>query len=524
MVGTPKENLAARLLQGALERGWGDRVAVRERDRFWTYAELADQAGRLATALRTLRIGNGQRVAVFMRDSLEAAAAILGTLHAGAVAVPISELATPIDVRNYLNDSGAIAAIVHEELEPTLDEIRAEVSSLREVLTTGPRGPGERDYHASVRGAAPAPVAWSVEGDDVAMILYSAGGAQNGPRGVPHVHKTPMVAFESLGRGVINLTENDRVFSVVRLSTAYGLGTGLLFPLAAGAETMLLPEQPRSDALFSIIDEVQPTVLFATPSVYGQLARDAEEAGLDRPLSSFRACISGAEGMPPKLVTKIRDVLGAEVQVGYGLTEAFQFVLMGPADAQRPGACGKPVPGYDARVAGEDGAVSGPHEIGTLQLKGPTLLQAYWGESSKEQFDGEWFTTRDRFMTDEDGNFYHCGRDDDLFKVGGKWVSPTEMERALLANEAVWECAVIGADDEDGLIKPFAFVVPNIGHSPGPELEAELRAYAKAELAPYKYPRWIEFVDSLPKGPNGKILRYKLRTSKAPRRAETAAE
>ena len=532
-MGSPRENLAARLLGTALDRGWGERVALRERDRAWTYAQLADQTARVSTALRTLRIGRGERVAVFMRDSLETAAAILGAIHAGAIAVPISELARPLNVRDYLNDSGAVAAIVHASLEPTLDEIRAEVPNLREVLCTkgeGKRTPGERDFHSAVRASAPSPEAMAVSTNDVAFILYSAGSVKRGPsgerRGVPHVHGTPIAAFESFARGIIGLGEGDRVFSVVRLSTAYGLGAGLLFPLAAGAEAALVSEQPRSEVLFAVLETLDPTVLVATPSVYGQLARDAEVAGLKQPLRRLRACAAGAEGMPPKLIPKIRKVLGAEVTVGYNLTEAFQFVLAGVAGSGRPGACGKPVPGFEARIVDDDGRVVGPDEIGTLQIRGKTVLSSYWGEADNDdgQFSAGWFTTRDRFMRDAGDDYFHFGRVDDQFKVGGKWVSPAEVEGALLANEAVWECAVIGADDEDGLTKPLAFVVPNIGREGNSALALELRAYVKEELAPYKYPRWIEFVDQIPKGPNGKILRYKLHPPRKLLRAETASD
>lgn len=517
-------NLSARILDRAAEHGWGDDIALREGERAWTYDELADHVRRVATVLRTLRIGRGERVAILMRDSLEAAAAILGAIHMGAVAVPLSELARPIALRDYLNNSGAAAAIVHGSLEPALDEIRAEVPNLREVLCLGERSAGERDFFAAVRAAAPAPEPAAVDDGDNALLLYSAGVGPGELRGVPHAHVTPWQAFRSFAEGVVGLSPNDRVFSVVRLSTAYGLGTGLLFPLLAGAESALLPDQPKSEALFSVIDMLRPTVLFATPSVYSQLARDAALGGRDQPLSDLRLCMSGAEGMPPKLVPRVRSLLGADILVGYGLTEAFQFVLTGIADPDRPGACGRPIDGVEARLVDEDGTVLGVDEIGTLQLKGPTMLSSYWGNDDGEQFDGDWFTTLDRFMRSADGSYYHCGRVDDLFKVGGKWVSPIEVERALVANEAVWECAVIGADDEDGLIKPLAFVVPNVGHQAGPALSKALREYVKAELAPYKYPRWIEFVDALPRGPNGKLLRYKLRASRKPRRAETAAD
>lgn len=521
---TPADNLAARLLEGAQDQGWGERVALREGTRVWTFDQLHDRVARVATVLRTLRIGPGERVALVMRDSLEMAAAILGTIYAGAVAVPLSELARPLKIRDYLNDCGAAAVIVHETLETTVDEVRGQVPALREVLTTGKRGPGERDFHALVRGSAPAASAVARGPDDVALILYSAGGSAKQLRGVPHVQSTPLHAFDSYARQVLGLDDTDRVFSVVRLSTAYGLGTGLFFPLQAGAEAMLLPQQPRSDLLFDTIEQFAPTILFATPSVYGQLARDAEETGRQQPLQNLRVCVSGAEGMPSKLIPKLKSVLGVDVNVGYGLTEAFQFVITGVAGSGRPGACGRPAPGVEARIIDKDGKPLGPDVIGTLQIRGNTVLSGYWNQPAGDTpLQDGWFTTADRFMSDEQGHYYHCGRVDDLFKVGGKWVSPTEVERALIAHEAVWECAVIGADDEDGLTKPLAFVVPNIGHDPGEELEQTLRDYVKSELAPYKYPRWIEFVSSLPKGPNGKILRYKLRPGGA-RRAETASD
>ena len=530
---TEHNNLAAVLLDGAIAAGWGDRVALREGERALTFAALREHVARAATALRTLRIGRGDRVAMLMPDGIDAAVAILGTIYHGAVAVPLSELGRANDVRDLLADSGATAAIVHSTLRAAIDEVRGEVAGLREVLVVGDRGPGERDFSSLLRGSAPAQEPAAVQPEQTAVILYSAGAhAENeevGPRrrrGVPHSHSTPLVAFEALCReGPVQLDESDRVFSVARLWTAYGLGTGLLFPLLAGAESLLMPQQPSSRAMFGAIGSFQPTALFATPSVYGQLARDAGEAGLSRPLAGLRICMSGAEDMPPRVVERVREALGAEVLVGYGLTEAFQFVLCGPASTGRPGACGRPVRGFTLRVVDETGAEVGVDEIGTLEIRGPTVALGYWNENRITLRAG-WFTTRDRFMVDPDGNYYHCGRVDHLFKVGGKWVSPAEVEQALLANEAVWECAVIGADDEDGLIKPLAFVVPNIGHEPGPELEAALRAYVKSELPPYNYPRWIEFVSELPKGPTGKILRYKLRdrmkTSARPRRAETA--
>ncbi len=530
------ENLVGVLLDGAIGHGWGERTALSEGERSWTYAELRDTSARVATALKSLRVLPGDRVAVFSRDTLEGAAAILGIIYAGAVAVPVTELGRPNDIRDRLLDCGAVAAIVDADLEATLESVRGEVSELREVIVFGGSNPGQRDFRSLVRGAAPAPGPTEVDGEDVAFILYSAGAkaAPNTPtgegsqrlRGVPHGHRTPVVAAESFASGFLQMTCDDRVLSVGRISTAYGLGGGLLFPLSVGAHSRMLPEQPHSSTVFATVESFDPTVVFATPSLYRGLARDAQKDGLETPFERVRACVSGAEDMPPKVVERVRTSLGTDVIVGYGLTEAFQFVIAGSARQTPPGACGQPMTGFDLRVVADDGRVVGPDEIGTLEIRGATIATRYWGEELDLR-DG-WLVTSDRFMVDTEGNYFHCGRVDDLFKVGGKWVWPGEVERALLGHEAVWECAVVGADDEDGLIKPFAFVVPNIGHEPGTDLQNTLREYVKTELAPYKYPRWIEFVERLPRGPQGTVLRYKLRdrlkATRAIRRAETAAE
>jgi len=491
-------NLAAWLVDGALGKGAGPRVALREGGRAWTFDELADQVSRTSSALRGLRLQRGERVLVLMRDTLEAAAAILGVIHAGAIAVPISELSTPDDVQDCVLHAGAVIAITDGAHEAVLDAIRNETPDMRDVVCVGAKLPGSHDFH---------------------KLLASAGPGEL--RAVPHSKKTVEAAHQSFAGELLQLTDQDRVLCVARLSTAYGLGSGLLLPLATQAESLLFPEQPQSDKLFKVLDTFKPTVLFATPSVYAQLAHDAEKEKKGKPLAKLRCAVAGAEGMPERLIPRIRTVLGTEVVVGYGLTEIFQFALAGRSNdpGARPGVCGKPLAGVQVRLVDEDGDPVGVDEIGTLELQCGSLFTGYWGGGGQSgnhemRADG-WFTTRDRFMVDRDGFYHHCGRVDDLFKVGGKWVSPAEVERALTAHEAVWECAVIGADDDEGLIKPLAFVVTNVG--------AQLREYEKTTLAPYKYPRWIEFVESLPRGPGGKLLRYKLRPQRRRRRAETGS-
>jgi benzoate-CoA ligase family protein len=521
-------NLTAWLLDSALTAGAGPRGALREGERAWTYAELADHVARLSSALRALGLGRGERALVMMSDTLEAAAAILAVVHAGAIAVPVSELSTPDDVRDLARHAAPVLAIVDAAHARTMDAARRDLPALREVVCAGPRAPGTRDYGALVAGASPQPAVDRAESDP-ALLLYSAGSGLDELRAVPHCARSVRAAQASFGAGLLALGPADRVLSVARLSTAYGLGAGLILPLAAHAESLLFPAQPHSAPLFAAMRSYQPTVLVATPSVYAQLAHDAEAGAIAKPLAGLRHAVAGAEGMPERLIPRIRAVLGTEVLVGYGLTEIFQFAIAGRSSdpGARPGVCGVPLGGVQLRLLDEDGDPVGVDEIGTLELASPSLFSGYWGGGAPaETFLGAdgWFRTRDRFMIDRAGYYHHCGRVDDLFKVGGKWVSPSEVERALVAHEAVWEAAVIGAEDDEGLTKPLAFVVTNIGHAGDAYLEAELREYVKTVLAPYKYPRWIEFVDALPRGPGGKLLRYKLRPARRRRRAETGVE
>lgn len=523
------ENLVERVIAGASAAGWDERIALCEGTRELSYAELAELVRKTAGALQAKGIKAGDRVAIYSPDCIDSALAILGAMYAGAIALPVSELSAVNDLRNRLNNASACMVLSHRSLTANAEEIWTEVDTQPELFILGDE---ETDNFGELVAAAEPLSEPVASGDDPALLLYSAGASNEtnefGLRGVLHSHATPVRAFESFAKGFLAMTHEDRVFSTVRLSTAYGLGTGLIFPLLAGAQCLLVPEQARSALVFDALREYRPSVFAATPSLFGQMARDAvSNSHGGKALADVRWCIAGAESIPPKVIAMVRAVLGSNVTVGYGLTEAFQFVIAGPAAGRRHGHCGNVLDGVELRIVNDEGEVVGVDEIGTLQLRGDTIVNTYWGSEAELTEDG-WFTTLDRFMVDEDQSYYHCGRVDRLFKVGGKWVAPAEVERALLANEAVWECAVIGADDEDGLIKPLAFIVPNIGQVPGAELEAELREYVKQELAPYKYPRWIEFVDELPKTASGVILRFKLmdrlKESRGRRRAETRSE
>ena len=520
-------NLATWLIDGALAKGAGVRTAVREGDRAWTYDQLAAEVGAVSAALRGLKLARGERVLILMRDTLEAAAAILGVIHAGAVAVPVSELSTPDDVQEYVLHAGAVMAIVDYLHETVVAAVRSNTPDLREIISVEAKLAGIHDFRALVAGprrsrrcrrATPTcACSCTRPARDPASCARCRTASARSPRRTTRSRTSCSSSAARIGSCRWRA-----------LSTAYGLGAGLMLPISVQAESLLFPAQAKSEPLFEALRTFKPTVLFATPSIYAQLAHDAEEDKLERPLAGLRHAVAGAEGMPERLIPRIRSVLGTEVIVGYGLTEIFQFALAGRSSdpGARPGVCGKPLVGVNVRLVDEDGDPVGVDEIGTLELQCGSLFTGYWGGDDGDMDlrpDG-WFTTRDRFLVDRDGFYHHCGRVDDLFKVGGKWVSPVEVERALTAHEGVWEAAVIGADDEDGLIKPLAFVVTNVGHEGGAKLEAELKEYVRTVLAPYKYPRWIEFVDALPRGPGGKLLRYKLRPARRRRRAETGHE
>ena len=289
------------------------------------------------------------------------------------------------------------------------------------------------------------------------------------------------------------------MLSTAKLSTAYGLGLGLLFPLMAGAATFLLPTRARPRTLFDVMAAFAPTVFAATPSLYAQLAHDYAELPAPRPklMASVRHAVSGGETLPLAVEKRVHELFGAELLHGFGITDALSFILSNTLQERRSLSVGRPLPGIDARVLDEEGNPAAPKEIGALEVRGPTFTGA--------------LKTGDRFLVDDDGYYFFCGRADNLFKVSGRWVAPAEVERALLLHPAVWECAVVEDRDDDGLPQPHAFIVANIGHAPSDQLAHELMRFVKDEIAPYKYPRQVSFVDALPRAPDGKVQRWKLR-------------
>jgi benzoate-CoA ligase family protein len=498
LVMVAQENLSCALVDVRLAGGRGGEAAVREPKRVWTYARLADEAARAGAALRELGIAPGERVALLMHDSAEMAATFLGALRVGAVPVPLNVLLRPLEVRALLIDCAAASVIAAGDLAGVVESVRNETPSLRHLCAVGGAGVGQIDFGALSRDVDPAGDVYTPPDGAPAFILYS-GATTAKPRGVAHDHAAARHAFDSYARRVLALDGGDRVFSTAKLSTAYGLGMGLLFPLLAGAATFLLPGRARPRTLFDVLTAFNPTVFAATPSLYAQLCHDYAAISHPRPplMSSVRVAVSGGEALPVAVEKRARELLGVDLLHGFGVTEALGFVFSNRRDARRDSSVGRPLDGVDARIVNPDGTPVAPQEIGILELRAPTLVEP--------------LRTGDRFLVDGDGYFYYCGRTDDQFKVSGRWVAPDEIERALVMHPAVWECAVVEGADDDGLPLPVAYVVPNVGHAPSDELARQLMGFVKDEIAPYKYPRRVAFVEALPRGSDGHVQRWKLR-------------
>jgi benzoate-CoA ligase len=517
-------NLATALLDAAIARGDGARVALREPKRVWSYETLAEEAARAATTFVDLGVRRGETIGLVLHDSMELAAALFGAARIGAIAVPINILLRPVEIRALLVDCAAAVIVVSADLAASVELIRTEVPTLREVVAVGGARAGQRDYHALTRAADTIVPPVDVPPDAPAFVLYSAS-AQGAPRGVGHGLAAVESACAAYADGVLGLGRDDRVFSAAKMSSAYGFGLGLIFPVARGASTFLLPARPRPRTLFDVMTAFRPTIFAATPSLYAQMVRDYRALPGSRPpcFRSVRHAISGAERMPPPLAQRIEDTFGVVPLHGFGMTEALHFVLSNRPGSVRPSSVGQPLDGIETRIVRPEGGDVAREEIGLLELRGPSVAQAYFRPPHVVAREDDetiprprllpngWVRPGDRFVVDGEGHYYYCGRDDDLFKVGGRWVAPDEIERTLLGHPAVWECAVVEGEDEDGLPLPHAFVVPNVGHEPSPTLRLALMEYVKAEIAPYKYPRVIDFVDALPKGESGFVQRWRLK-------------
>jgi benzoate-CoA ligase family protein len=344
--------------------------------------------------------------------------------------------------------------------------------------------------------------------DDIAFWLYTSGTTGR-PKGVMHFQTDLAATVRTYAESILRVRPGDRMFSAGKLFFAYGLGNSLTFPFAAGAAAVLLDERPTPESVRAVTVRHRPTMFFGVPTLYAMMLN----SGVLPELEGLRICASAGEALPERIFERWKKTTGLEILDGIGSTEMLHIFLSNAPGAVKPGTSGRPVDGYHAEVRDDQGRVLGPGEMGDLFVSGPSSAAGYWNmrEASQRAFRGRWVHTGDKYVRDEQGYFTHCGRSDDLLKVGGIYVSPGEVENALLGHEAVAEVAVVGARDADDLVKPKAFVVTSEGHEPSAELASVLIAHCRQGLADYKRPRWIEFIPQLPKTATGKIQRFRLR-------------
>jgi 4-hydroxybenzoate-CoA ligase len=510
-------NAVADFVDVNVARGLADKIAFIDDARSITYGELRESSYRFATVLKSLGLRQESRIVLILHDTVDHPIAFWGAIRAGIIPIPVNTLLTAEQYKYLLTDSRAAAVLVAASLASTVLAVRAELPQLCAVIVAG-AGTQERAqsrdalfFEDLLREAAPRPCTAATMSDEVAFWMYTSGSTGE-PKAVKHVHTSPMAAALLMGQGVIGTTENDVTFSAAKLSFSYGLGNGVFFPMSVGASAVLLSERPTPQSVLAAIRRHRPTIFFAVPSLYAALLAHPEigpGAGSDR----LRLCISAGEALPARLGERWRAVAGVDILDGLGSTEMLQTFLSNRPGDVRYGSTGKPVPGYQLKIVDEGDHELPAGEIGELVVRGPTAGEGYWNQRAKSRrtFVGEWTYTGDKYVRDQDGYYHYCGRTDDMFKVNGMWVSPFEVEAALVAHEAVLEAAVIGKADGDGLIKPKAFIVLKNGYSADEQLFETLRVHVKERTGAWKYPRWIDVRSDLPRTATGKIQRYKLR-------------
>ena len=490
-------NAAEDLIGRHLQAGRGAKTAYIDDAGEITYAALAERVNRFGNHLLSLGLRMEDRILLAMHDSIEWPVAFLGAIKAGIVPIAVNTLLTPRDYEYMLSDSRAKALLVSAPLKPQFEPFLEKLPFLKHVLVP----PFDFGKSSPELKAAP------TTRDDACFWLYSSGSTGM-PKGTVHVHSSMRQTAELYAQGVLGLKDSDVVFSAAKLFFAYGLGNSLSFPLMAGATTILMAERPTPDAVFKRLTGKKPTFFYGVPTLYaGMLASPAFPS---KDALKLRRCISAGEALPPQIARSFKERTGVEILDGIGSTEMLHIFLSNRPDEFRYGTTGKPVPGYELRLVDEQGNDVKQGELGELIIKGPTAANLYWNNRAKSRstFQGEWTRSGDKYSQDADGFYAYGGRTDDMLKVSGIWVSPAEVEAALVSHECVLEAAVVGKEDEQKLIKPKAFVVLKPGKQASVE---ELQSYVKSKLAPYKYPRWIEFATELPKTATGKIQRFKLR-------------
>ena len=500
-------NAASWFVDRNVNEGRGGKVAIECGDQRITYGEVLERVNRAGNMLRNrFDVRIEERVVLLLLDGPEFIYTFFGAVKIGAVPIPTSTLWKPADYEYVLNDSRARVIVISEALLPQFQALpRGRLRYLKHVVVVGPA------FQQLMAEASPELETEPTCKDDPAFWLYSSGST-GFPKGCVHLQHDMVVCTELYGKGILNMTEGDRCFSVAKLFFAYGLGNAMYCPFGVGASIILWPGSPAAANVYAVIERHRPTLFFSVPTNYGMLLAHTRE-GRDFDLSSIRHAVSAGEALPPALFARFKARFGVEILDGIGSTEILHIFISNRPGAIRPGSSGRIVDGYEARIVNEDNGDVGVGEIGNLLVSGDSTCACYWNkhDKTKTTIEGRWIRTGDKYYQDADGYYWYAGRTDDMMKVGGIWVSPIEVENALIEHSAVQECGVGARADHDGLQKPYAFVVLKNGKPGTPELAAELQQFVRSRLAEYKRPRWVEFIDELPKTATGKVQRYKLR-------------
>jgi benzoate-CoA ligase len=507
-------NFAADILAANIAAGRANKPAFIDPRGTWTYGQLADRVERFGHVLRRLGIRREERVLMCMLDTIDWPTAFLGAIKAGVVAIPVNTLLTEDDYRFMLTDSRARLLVVSEALYPKVANLIGQCPDLEHVIVSGANTHGHSSFEDLLNAASGPATTAATTRDDVAFWLYTSGSTGK-PKGAVHVHSNLKLTNDLYAAPILGLKDSDLIYSVAKLFFAYGLGNALTFPMSAGATTVLMPDRPTPESVAALLRAHPVTVFYGVPTFYGAFL--ASGLAPERREVKFRRCVSAGEPLPVDIGRRWTERYGIDILDGIGSTEMLHIYVSNRVGEVKYGTTGKPVPGYEIKLVGDDGLPVKKGEMGELHVKGPTSAIMYWNnrEQSRSTFLGEWTRSGDKYAEDENGYFVYCGRRDDMLKVGGIYVSPFEVEGALLTHPEVLEAAVVAWPDEENLIKPKAYVVLKQANHAGDAMARALQEHCKQKLAPYKYPRWIEFRGDLPKTATGKIQRFKLRAESA---------
>jgi benzoate-CoA ligase family protein len=503
-------NLVDHFLDRHVREGRGDKTAIISGDLRVTYSDVAAQVNLVGNGLLRLGLQEEQRVLMVLPDIPEFAAAYFGTMKMGAVAVPTSTALRAGDYAYFLEESRARIAIVHSTLLAAFGPALSGQRYCKTVIVCGERAEGYIHWDQFLDSGSPKLESAPTRKDDAAFWLWTSGSTGQ-PKAAVHLHHDWVCCCEYYARGVLDIGPNDVTFSSSKLFHAYGLGNGLMFPFHVGATTVLYPGKPQAKAILETAQANRPTLFFSVPTLYAAMLQEAEQTASD--LGSVRLAVSAAEPLPAEIFRRWKERFGVEILDGIGSTEVLHIYLSARAGNVRPGSTGQVVPGYELALVDHAGHAVPPGAIGDMLVAGPSTAPGYWNRDSltRDRMRGRWFFTGDKYSVDEDGYYWYAGRSDDMFRVSGQWVSPIEVESALIEHSCVLEAAVIAFEEDTGLHTPLAFVVLRDGHVASTELVSELQLFVKQRITPYKYPRRIEFIAELPKTAAGKVLRYRLR-------------